>query len=137
VQPPFPLASNFPFHPEAGSHSSIFISESLVGLSVAATRQNAGSSLNAAFGSLPRPRPVAGAENAPAATGCAKVIVVSGSAKEARLSHEAANADTALRHAGIAIRATRAVIFPFSHPVSHPERRCRWRRGRASCHPRK
>jgi hypothetical protein len=42
AKPPFPTPSNFPFQPEAGIHTSIPISESLVGASVAATRQKAG-----------------------------------------------------------------------------------------------
>src|ERR1700691_3368786 len=41
-QPPLPTATNLPFHPVTGSHTSIPISESLVGLSVPATRQNGG-----------------------------------------------------------------------------------------------
>jgi len=41
-QPPLPTARNLPFHPVTGSHTSIPISESLVGLSVAATRQKGG-----------------------------------------------------------------------------------------------
>ena len=44
-QPPFPTASNFPFQPEAGIQTSILISESLDGLSVAAIRQYGGKSL--------------------------------------------------------------------------------------------
>ncbi len=42
---PFPTAWNLPFHPEAGSHTSILMSESLVGFNVAATRQKAGSAV--------------------------------------------------------------------------------------------
>src|SRR5580698_10394647 len=87
VQPPLPLASNFPFHPAAGSQSSILMSESALGFSVAATRQNAGRSLNTALGSPPRPRPLpAGTVNAPAATDCARVIVVCGKERPLRLS---------------------------------------------------
>src|ERR1700721_220631 len=41
-QPPLPTARNLPFHPATGSHTSIPISESLVGLSIAATRQKGG-----------------------------------------------------------------------------------------------
>src|SRR5439155_12670589 len=85
-QPPFPTASNFAFHPDAGSQTSILISESAVGFKVAATRQKAGrSSYRGAA-----PRPPAGTVNAPAATDCAIVIVVSGNLSEARLSHDPA-----------------------------------------------
>src|SRR5437867_8378614 len=87
--PPFPTASNFPFQFDAGSQTSILISESPVGFNVAAIRQNAGRSLNCA--PPPRPPPPAGA-NAPAATACADVTVVSGSFSEERLSHGAADA---------------------------------------------
>jgi len=55
------------------------MSESLVGLNVAATRQNAGSALSAAFCSA-APRPPPGNVKDPAATDCAKVIVALGSA---------------------------------------------------------
>src|SRR6185436_16018242 len=98
-QPPLPTMRNFPFHAVlpgapsargAGSHNSILMSESAVGLSVAATRQNAGRSAN---GLPPRPP---GCENAPAPTASAAVIVACGSASEARLSHVAACAATAL-----------------------------------------
>src|SRR5437870_12788863 len=83
-QPPFPTASNFPFQFDAGSQTSILISDSLDGFNVAAIRQNAGRSLNCA--PAPRPPPPAGA-NPPAATVCARVTVVSGSLRAARLSH--------------------------------------------------
>ena len=92
-QPPLPTAWNFPFQPVAGSQTSILMSESLEGLSVAATRQNAGRSANCA---PPPPRPPAGGVNAPAATGCAIVMVASGSLSELRLSHVAAAAGPAI-----------------------------------------
>ncbi len=82
-QPPFPLASRFPFQPVAGIQSSILISESLEGLSVAATRQNAGRSSK---DGPCLPRPAAGAVKAPAPTAVAEVMVVSGNFSEARLS---------------------------------------------------
>src|ERR1700733_9344997 len=88
-QPPFPTEPSFPFQFDAGSHTSILISESLDGFSVAAIRQNAGRSANAA--PPPRPPPPAGAK-APAATDCARVIVVSGSLSDDRFSHVAAAA---------------------------------------------
>src|SRR5262245_50213316 len=90
-QPPLPTIRNLPFQLDAGSHSSILMSESAVGLSVAATRQNAGRSANG----LPPPRPP-GCENAPAATASAAVIVAFGSAADARLSHVAARAAVAV-----------------------------------------
>src|SRR5207244_1139295 len=90
-QPPFPTASNFPFQFEAGIHSSILISESGEGLSVAAIRQNAGRSPNAA--PPPRPPPPAGAK-APAATACTDVIVVSGNLSAARPAQGAAAAES-------------------------------------------
>jgi hypothetical protein len=40
-----PTAWNLPFQPDAGSHTSILMSESLDGLLVIATRQKAGRSL--------------------------------------------------------------------------------------------
>jgi hypothetical protein len=60
--PPLPVAWNLPFHPEEGSQTSILMSESGDGLSVAATRQNAGRSVNCA--PPPRPPPCGGV-NAP------------------------------------------------------------------------
>src|SRR5262245_3700492 len=61
AQPPLPTASNLPFQPDAGSQISTLMSESLVGISVAVTRQNAG---RVAYGLAPPPRP--GCTNAPA-----------------------------------------------------------------------
>src|SRR5436190_24169759 len=98
-QPPLPTIRNLPFQAVlaavpsargAGSHTSILMSEAAVGLSVAATRQNAGRSAN---GLPPRPP---GCEKAPAATASAAVIVALGSASDARLSHVAACAAAAL-----------------------------------------
>ena len=63
------------------------ISESLVGLRLACTRQKAGTFSNRVT-APPRP----GAVNAPAATGCAMVIVTFGSDTDDRLSQVAAAA---------------------------------------------
>src|SRR5262249_50561675 len=96
-QPPLPTASNLPFQLDAGNHTSILISESLVGFMVAATWQNAGKSVNCAPPPRPPPaRPPPPGENAPAATDCAIVMVVSGSFRLARLSHGAADRATTL-----------------------------------------
>src|SRR5689334_5245069 len=70
-QEPLPTAWNFRFQPVIGIHTSILISESLVGRSVALTRQYATFPLVAAIV-------------------CAEVICEFGSARELRLSHEAA-----------------------------------------------
>jgi hypothetical protein len=80
------------FQPEAGSQTSIPISESLFGLSVAATRQKAGKFWNAAFACAFPP----GTLNPPAGTLCAIVMVVSGKDSEAMLSHVAATAGMAI-----------------------------------------
>src|SRR5262252_2441010 len=61
----------------------MLISESVLGLIVAATRQNAGRSANAF---PPPPRPAGAAANFPASTDCASVIVVSASFNPARAS---------------------------------------------------
>ena len=89
AHPPFPTAWYFPFHPDAGSHTSTLMSESDVGVIVAATRQNAGSVRNPCP-PLPSPPPAAGGENPPAATDCAIVMDVSGSVSADKLSHGAA-----------------------------------------------
>jgi hypothetical protein len=82
------------FHPDAGSQTSILMSESLVGFNVAATRQNAGRSLKATTGGGP-PVVSPGGVNLPAATGCASVIVVFGNASDAMLSQVVAQHDGA------------------------------------------
>ena len=71
AQPPLPTAWNLPFQPANGIHTSILMSESVDGLIVAATRQNAGRGVNVVTG------PAAlGGLNAPAPTRCAAVTVV-------------------------------------------------------------
>src|SRR6185369_15319733 len=125
-QPPLPTTRNFPFQAAlpgapsargAGSHTSILMSESALGFSVAATRQNAGRSAN---GLPPRPP---GCENAPAATASAAVIVAFGIACDARLSHVAACAAAAVNEHTIAnpdeasVVRPRSMAFPLLGPV--------------------
>jgi hypothetical protein len=80
---------NFPFQPDAGIQTSILMSESVDGFSVAATRQNAGRPLAACtkVAGAGVPPAAIGIVNAPASTARASVIVVFGSASDARLSH--------------------------------------------------
>src|SRR5262245_59096229 len=85
AQPPLPTAWNFPFHPWAGSQTSILMSESDDGVSVAATRQKAGRRLNCCTAAGPIP----GRVKRPAGTIWAKVIEVSGSTRDDKLSHDA------------------------------------------------
>src|SRR5262245_6203549 len=87
ASPPLPADWKFPFHPEVGIHTSILISESLVGFNVAATRQNSGTSLKAAAPRAPAP----GGVNWPAATACTVVMVVFGSESDLRLSQGTAS----------------------------------------------
>jgi hypothetical protein len=70
-----PTARNFPFHPATGNHTSTLMSESLVGVIVSRTRQNARGALNGA---------------APAATISVLVILAPGIATPARFSHDGA-----------------------------------------------
>src|SRR6188474_1213958 len=85
-QAPLPTACSFPFQPAIGSQTSILMSDSLVGVRVAATRQNAGTSDSAA-----PPRPPAWA-SAPAATDVAAVTVPFDNFADDKLSHVAAYA---------------------------------------------
>src|ERR1700730_3862385 len=89
-QPPLPSATSLPFQPDAGSQTSILMSESLDGFSVAATRQNAGSSRKArpSAGGAATPPAGIGGVKAPAPTVCARVTVVLGSVSAAKLSHD-------------------------------------------------
>ena len=87
-QAPFPTCRNLPFQPDIGSQISDLMSESLDGLIVSATRQNAGRLAAAAA------PPPPGGTNLPAATGIADVTVEFGSLSEAaRRSHAAADTD--------------------------------------------
>src|SRR6476660_7483090 len=104
AHPPLPTAWYLLFQLDAGSHTSILISESLDGLSVAATRQKEGSCLNALF-CCAAPRPVAGTENWPAATVSADVMVPFSSESDLRLSQVAPNAVVAIRQSTKAIVA--------------------------------
>src|SRR5271166_71150 len=84
-QPPLPMAWKSLFQPEAGSQTSILISESLDGVKVAITRQNAGRPLKSAgFG--PKGPGAGGGVKAPVATLCADVIVTFGRLTLERLS---------------------------------------------------
>src|SRR5262245_20381258 len=102
ANPPFPGITNLPFQLRAGIHSSILISESALGISVAVTRQKAGKSANgdgaaprplpdgpAAGGGAPAPLNAGNGTKLPASTALANVIVVCGSVNLARLSQEA------------------------------------------------
>jgi hypothetical protein len=62
-RPPLPAACTLRFHPDAGSHTSIRMSESGEGVSFAVMRQNAGSVLNTAAAAALFPE---GGANAPA-----------------------------------------------------------------------
>src|SRR5437764_11240146 len=83
VNAPFPTAWNLPFQLAAGIQTSILMSDSGAGLSVAAIRQNAGRLLAACRA----PALLPGGTNAPASTEAASVIVAFGSAVAASCSH--------------------------------------------------
>jgi hypothetical protein len=104
AKPPLPTPCNFPFQPEAGSHTSNSIWESLEGWMTPVTLQKAGK-LGIA-GDL-------GGVNEPAGMDCAEVIVVAGRLSCARLSHVAAAAGALVQaiHAPSAI-AVRDVSRP-------------------------
>src|SRR5882724_1014558 len=96
---PLPTASNLPFHPppppaNVGSQISILMSESLEGVSVAATRQNGGS---AAKGFPPRPPRGFGGLNCPAPTVWASVTATCACEKVDKLSQVAPIAGAAMR----------------------------------------
>src|SRR6476620_1427303 len=81
--PPLPVPRNLPFHAAVGGiQSSILMCDSGVGVSVAATRQNAGVFIGAAVAAAP------GTRNVPASTAVAAVIVTSGSFNAASASHD-------------------------------------------------
>src|SRR6478752_7644015 len=84
-QLPLPTAWNLSFHPSDGNQTSILISESDDGDSVAATRQKGVRVANACPA---EPSPMAGLENPSGTTLSARVIVVCVSLRDARLSHD-------------------------------------------------
>src|SRR5574339_572538 len=81
---PLPTACNLPFQPDAGNQTSILISDSLVGFSVAAIRQNEGKALIASAFSW------TGDVNAPASTLSASVMVAPGSLSFDNAPHDPA-----------------------------------------------
>src|SRR5258708_38322278 len=110
--PPFPTARNLPFQSVAGSHTSILMSESLDGASVAATRQNGGRSAYARALPPAAPAPgAAGGTKPPAATNAAAVMDVLGSFSSRSRSH-AVSAPAAVRanNAIATIDAVRRIV---------------------------
>src|ERR1700680_3715364 len=98
-KPPLPTASNVPFQPEIGIHTSILMSESLDGDRVAVTRQKAGrvaNWVNAGCPPIPEP-PNVGGVKVPGSTVFADAIVVLGNLIEARLSQDAARTGNAVK----------------------------------------
>src|SRR6516164_1664169 len=123
AQPPPPTASYLPFQFEAGNQTSALMSESELGVSVARTRQKAGTSpyiFVAGPRPAPGPRPAAapsppragrGGSKAPAATVSAESTFACGSASDLRFSHEveaamAREADGPVADARIRVAAT-------------------------------
>ena len=104
-------AWNFPFQPDAGSHTSILISESLVGVSVAATRQNSGSL--AKTGSGPDDPCVPGGTNAPGAI-CWAIVTFAFGNVSAAMDSQVADEATAVGHTMLiptnAVRSVRRVM---------------------------
>src|ERR1700722_7334223 len=90
---PLPTDSSLVFQFDSGSHTSILMSESLVGFKVAATRQIAGRFPKLGGGTPGNAGTApAGRVSCPAGTACASVMVACGRASLARLSHGVAAA---------------------------------------------
>src|SRR5262249_12586900 len=87
AHPPLPMPMNLPFHPEIGIQSSMWISETGDGFSVAATRQHCRRFRMPPGGGGPPARSPAAGGTTPPLTVCAMVIVVPGSLVAVRLSH--------------------------------------------------
>src|SRR5213596_538483 len=77
ANPPLPTPWNLPFQPDAGSHTSSLMSESLDGLRTSETRQNA------AVTSIGR---LSGGVNEPAATDCAQEVAAKAGKAEITIS---------------------------------------------------
>jgi hypothetical protein len=112
-----PTDCSFPFHPlpglASGSQTSILISESATGVSVAATRQNAGR-FRKDWGCLPLGAGK-GEVNAPAATVSAVVMVVFFSFTAVKLSQVEAAKMGATAHAAI-VNSVRASLVMAAAP---------------------
>src|SRR5512138_1484238 len=108
---PLPTACSFVFQLAAGSQTSILMSESLDGVSVAATRQNGG---RVAKTLLPRPARPFGSANCPAPTVCASVTEACVRENVDRLSHVAPIAGEATRTKAIASFTRPYLIFSSS-----------------------
>src|SRR5580658_3565370 len=117
AHPPFPTASYFPFQFPWGIQISTLISESGVGLRVAATRQNDGSFFRApAAGLTPGAlnwsgRRSSGSVNSPAGTDCARVIEVSGNESFESPSQEDGAAFT-IRGRNSTVQSATAILAP-------------------------
>src|SRR5215470_8175490 len=85
--PPPPVPRNRPFQVVSGSHISTLIEESDVGVSVAVTRQNAGSAVIVCGGTE------FGTTKTPVVLSAADVIVVCSRPRDCRLVHGVAIAD--------------------------------------------
>src|SRR5579883_1252276 len=116
-QPPLPTATSLLFQPDTGIQTSIFISESVVGLRVAATRQNAGRLVKSCA------EAPSGSRNSPGATSRAREMVVFGRLSEPRLSHVAAIAKDAHANARpehLIIGSAYYLIRPYEHERAAP-----------------
>src|SRR6516225_12473309 len=100
--PPPPVPRNRPFQRVSGNHTSILIEESDVGVSVAVTRQNAGSP-GIVCGGL-----VLGTTKTPVVLSTADVIVVFSRDKDSRLVH------------GVAIAGVPAMASDAKRPIAAP-----------------
>src|SRR5579883_154929 len=103
--PPPPVPRNRPFHVVSGSHTSILMAESEVGVSVAVTRQNGGSWVKVCGGLDP------GTTNVPLVLSAAEVMVACSRLRDSRLVHGVASA-------GVEAMATEAKA-PAAAPMRH------------------
>src|SRR5260221_4925253 len=98
--PPLPVPRNLPFQVSAGGiHTSILMFDSAVGLSVAATRQKAGTVIVGPFA-------LAFGLNGPAATAAAVVMVASCTFRPLSASHDAGGACAVSATAPVVARAS-------------------------------
>src|SRR5882757_10761175 len=104
--PPPPVPRNLPFHPLAGSQTSILMLESELGVRVAVIRQNAGRPV-IVVGGAP------GTTKIPVALSAAELIVVCCNCKDWRLVH------------GDAIAGGLAIATPANNAVAAPTRQSR------------